>query len=156
MSPPSLRTGRADLPHPALRSMVYLHEGWRIDTRANLRITARAPRRRPASPFTPDSRVANMRMVPTDGLTLPSMRRGRSSVLSQRHCHWFVFRSSGHPTSIFLEPFAPPELPGFHATMVPLTPVRRLFASTLRLASIARLPTRTMNTGLIRTGLSAS
>jgi len=38
-----------------------------------------------------------------------------------------------HASSISLEPFAPPELPGFDATMIPLTPVGRLFASTLRL-----------------------
>ena len=56
-----------------------------------------------------------------------------SSLLSRRHYRWFVFRGFGHSPSIFLEPFAPPELPGFVATMVPLTPVRRFFASTLRL-----------------------
>ena len=38
-----------------------------------------------------------------------TLGRGRSSLLSLRHDHWFVFRSSGHPASIFLEPFAPPE-----------------------------------------------
>jgi hypothetical protein len=43
------------------------------------------------------------------------------------------FRLSGHASSISLEPFAPPALPGFVATMVPLTPVGRLFVSTLRL-----------------------
>ena len=58
--------------------------------------------------------------------------------------------------SIFLEPFAPPELPGFDATMVPLTPVRRLFVSTLRLPSPKRPPARTMNTDWFRTGLSVS
>ncbi|MGV2334560.1 MAG UNVERIFIED_CONTAM: hypothetical protein LVR18_10755 [Planctomycetaceae bacterium] len=47
--------------------------------------------------------------------------------------------------SIFLEPFAPPEFPGFIATMVPLTPVRRFFVSTLRLPSLSRPPARTMN-----------
>ena len=33
----------------------------------------------------------------------------------------------GHFTSIFLRPFAPPELPGFHATTDALTSERRLF-----------------------------
>ena len=37
-----------------------------------------------------------------------------------------VLRSSGHSSSIFLEPFAPPELPGFIATMAPLTPAGRV------------------------------
>jgi hypothetical protein len=46
-------------------------------------------------------------------------------LLSHRHCRRFVFGRSGHVASIFLEPFAPPELPGFNATMAPLTPARR-------------------------------
>ena len=37
-----------------------------------------------------------------------------------------VLRSSGHSSSIFLEPFAPPALPGFIATMAPLTPAGRV------------------------------
>lgn len=48
---------------------------------------------------------------------------GGSRLLSQRHFREWCFRGPGHLTSIFLEPFAPPELPGFNATMVPLTPV---------------------------------
>ena len=58
----------------------------------------------------------------------------RFGLLSQRHCRRGVFRAFGHSSSIFLEPFAPPALPGFLATMAPLTPARRLFASTLRLS----------------------
>ena len=55
----------------------------------------------------------------------PTPRRGfLSGLLSQRHCRRFVFRMLGHPASIFLEPFAPPALPGFNATMAPLTPAR--------------------------------
>jgi hypothetical protein len=50
-------------------------------------------------------------------------------LLSLRHCRRWLFRSFGHHASIFLEPFAPPELPGFVATMAPLTPARRFFAS---------------------------
>lgn len=46
--------------------------------------------------------------------------------------------------------------PGFDTTMVPLTPARRFFASTLRSRPDDGDPTRTMNAGLIRTGLSAS
>lgn len=49
---------------------------------------------------------------------------GRSGLLSRRHYHRFVFRSFGHSTSIFLQPFAPPALPGFLATMAVLTPAR--------------------------------
>ena len=55
--------------------------------------------------------------------------KGRSSLLSQRHCRWCVFPGLGHFASIFLRPFAPPALPGFHATMDALTPARQLFAS---------------------------
>lgn len=69
-----------------------------------------------------------------------TLGRGRSSLLSLRHYHWFVFRSSGHPTSIFLEPFAPPELPGFITTMVPLTPARLSPAGQVSLLHGSNLP----------------
>jgi hypothetical protein len=39
-----------------------------------------------------------------------------------RHCARFVFRKSGHATSTFLRPFAPPALPGLIAHMDALTP----------------------------------
>ncbi len=77
-------------------------------------------------------------------------------MLSRRHYRWSFFRGSGHTSSIFLRPFAPPELPGFFATMVPLTPVGRLFVPTLRLSSIPRLPSRAMNTICLPAGLFAS
>ena len=48
----------------------------------------------------------------------------RFGLLNQRHCRRGVFRTFGHSSSIFLEPFAPPALPGFLATMTPLTPAR--------------------------------
>jgi hypothetical protein len=48
----------------------------------------------------------------------------RFGLLSPRHCRRGVFRTLGHSPSIFLEPFAPPALPGFLATMAPLTPAR--------------------------------
>ena len=51
-------------------------------------------------------------------------REDLSGLLSQRHCRRCCFHGLGHPTSIFLEPFAPPALPGFVATMAPLTPGR--------------------------------
>jgi hypothetical protein len=54
----------------------------------------------------------------------PPSRKDLSGLLSQRHCRWLVFRALGHSSSIFLEPFAPPALTGFHATMAPLTPAR--------------------------------
>ena len=52
------------------------------------------------------------------------IRVGQSSSrwLSQRHFRGWLFRVLGHLASIFLDPFAPPELPGFNATMGPLTP----------------------------------
>ena len=52
----------------------------------------------------------------------------------------------GQPSSTFLRPFAPPELPGFTATMDALTPARRLFVPGLR----------HMNTVLTHAGLTVS
>jgi hypothetical protein len=75
-------------------------------------------------------------------------REDLSGWLSQRHCRRLVFRSLGHSTSIFLEPFAPPALPGFVATMAPLTPARRLFASSLRPAADADDEHRLFRAGL--------
>jgi len=49
----------------------------------------------------------------------------RFGLLSQRHSRRGVFRTPGHSSSISLEPFARPALPGFLATMAPLTPARR-------------------------------
>ena len=51
-------------------------------------------------------------------------REDLSGLLSLRHCRRLVFRWLGHSSSIFLGPFAPPALPGFLATMDPLTPGR--------------------------------
>ena len=67
------------------------------------------------------------------------------------HCRRCVFIRSGHDASIFLCPLAPPELPGFIATMDTLTPVQWLFLPVGSPAGI-----RHMNTILFRTGLSAS
>jgi hypothetical protein len=55
-------------------------------------------------------------------------------------------RDDGSRGSTSLHPFAPPELPGFHATMGALTPARRLFVSGLG----------TVNSAWTRAGLSAS
>ena len=49
----------------------------------------------------------------------------RFGLLSRRHCRRGGFRALGHSSSISLEPFAQPALPGFAATMAPLTPARR-------------------------------
>ena len=75
---------------------------------------------------------------------------GRSGVVSLyarygqsvREC----FRRLELHVSTFLHPFAPPELPGFDATMGALTPARRLFVSL----------SGTMNSAWTRAGLSAS
>ena len=51
--------------------------------------------------------------------------RGLSGTYSRcRHCHRFCFRRFDHCESTSLHPFAPPELPGFIATMGALTPGR--------------------------------
>jgi hypothetical protein len=55
-------------------------------------------------------------------------------------------RGLGHGASTFLHPFAPPELPGFDATMGALTPARRLFVPL----------SGALNSAWTRTGLSAS
>ena len=73
-------------------------------------------------PSTPCSRAVNMRTVQAARFDPSPTREDLSGLLSQRHCRRFVFRRSGHVASIFLEPFAPPALPGFVATMAPLTP----------------------------------
>jgi hypothetical protein len=52
-------------------------------------------------------------------------REGLSGLLSQRHYRRSVSGRLGHDASISLEPFAPPALPGFDATMAPLTPAWR-------------------------------
>ena len=54
------------------------------------------------------------------------MRRGSLRLVELVALSPMVLRSSGHSSSIFLEPFAPPELPGFIATMAPLTPAGRV------------------------------
>jgi hypothetical protein len=70
--------------------------------------------------------------------------------------HRGFFRRLELHVSTFLHPFAPPALPGFDATMGALTPTRRFFASTLRLAPWIRSPSRTVNAAWSRAGLSAS
>jgi site-specific DNA recombinase len=54
----------------------------------------------------------------------PPSREGLFGLLSLRHCRREVFLGLGHSSFIFLVPFAHPALPGFFATMEPLTPVR--------------------------------
>lgn len=75
----------------------------------------------------------------------PAPARGDlSDLLSRWHYRRFVLRRSGHVASIFLESFAPPELPGFNATMTPLTPAGRV----LRITGI-------VNARLVPAGLTA-
>ena len=73
-----------------------------------------------------------------------------SAVLSPyaryEHSSRGFFRRLELHVSTSLHPFAPPELPGFNATMGALTPARRLFVSL----------SGTMNSAWTRTGLSAS
>jgi hypothetical protein len=65
-------------------------------------------------------------------------------------------RGLGRGASTFLHPLAPPELPGFNATTGALTPVRRFFASPLRLATVFTAAVSDDERRLVRTGLSAS
>ena len=46
----------------------------------------------------------------------------RTTMSPLRHCVRLGFQLPGHLPSTFLRPFAPPALPGFHATMDALTP----------------------------------
>ena len=52
------------------------------------------------------------------------------SISRCRHFRRSCFRRHSHRVSAFLRPFAPPELPGFHATMDALTPDGPLFRTT--------------------------
>jgi hypothetical protein len=79
------------------------------------------------------------------------VRRGLSDVASpiarrDRALAFGFFHGVGHCGSTSLHPFAPPELPGFDATMGALTPARRLFVSL----------SGTVNSAWTRAGLSAS
>jgi hypothetical protein len=70
---------------------------------------------------------------------------GFSGLLSrERHCRRFWFLRFGHPASTFLHSLAPPELPGFLATMSALTPERRALRTCWA-----------MNTRRTRSGLPA-
>lgn len=126
---PSLRTGRADLPHPALRSMVHLKEDRRnrVMEESSLFHHSKDP--------SPCERAFSCGQVPrqcsSTGISVGLAIRlrhpciepaGKPQALRSRIVS---FLPSEH--SISLEPFAPPALPGFVATMAPLTPVRRLF-----------------------------
>jgi site-specific DNA recombinase len=65
----------------------------------------------------------------------------------ERHCYRFWFRALGHSTFTSLRPFAPPELPGFIATMDALTPagpaLRTRVAARGGITAHERLPGRT-------------
>ena len=81
-------------------------------------------------PFTPCSRAVNMRLVQTLGSTHGQWSRISSACLAPGDdpLGTVVDCSSGRlsiPTSIFLEPFARPALPGFFARMAPLTSAQR-------------------------------
>ena len=72
-----------------------------------------------------------LRGLPTSALSKPSVRprtvrsQGLSGTYSPcGHCHRLFFRRLGHRVSTSLHPLAPPELPGFFATMGALTPGR--------------------------------
>jgi hypothetical protein len=124
--PPSLRTGQADFPHPALQLVVLPQRGPRIPMR-RLRVgeqptiglagsgPANTPPRgdlgRRAASQDGSSRVPQDRACPT-GLALAGTR-GR----------WRL-RLAGSHVSTFLHPFARRELPRFFATMGVLTPGR--------------------------------
>ncbi len=79
-------------------------------------------------------RAANSRVVPPRRFEPRHVCVGLSGALSPYpygcgQSDRVVFRRSGLHASTSLHPFAPPELPGFDATMGALTPARRLFVS---------------------------
>jgi len=96
--------------------------------------------------------VVRRARVGTSGVT---SSRERAEQLSAGHCSGWDSSLSGS-VSLTLVPFAPPELPGFNATMEPLTPRRRFFVSTLRLASPCGIAVTDNERRSVRRGLFAS
>ena len=121
-----------------VREVVARSRAWSRDPRPARRRSRRLAATRPADsvrqtpyqtvetilpPSTPCSRVVNMRTVQTHGLAhrhtrCGSLRLVEPAALSPSWSSVGLVIAS----SIFLEPFAPPALPGFVATMAPLTP----------------------------------
>ena len=128
MPRPSLRTGRADFPHPALRSMVYRRADWRTAAGAAAMRAAQVPDRRPGGPVALAacrSRSGSRQHVPCAdrrGGLRPSVGR-ELSPLDRRVRHYREDGSVGscmaHPSSC--PAFAPRPLRRFTATTRALT-----------------------------------
>ena len=158
--PPPLRTVRADFPHTALQSVVLPPRGltrqaWVVAKSNSLCLADKGVI--PGPPLV--KRAANSRVVPSNSTSHVTWRVGRfgaSSPYRYGQSDRGVFRCLELHDSTFLHPFAPPELPGFDATMGALTPARRFFASSLRLVTGLPAAVADDERRLVRAGLSAS
>ena len=109
---PSLRTGRADFPHPALQSVVLPARDCRFKDMKS-----------PTSSEAPAWLVRQHPCPPVPRFVLLSSASGPSpAVLAIRQYCRFLSAWAELHVSTFLHPFAPPALPGFIATMSALTP----------------------------------
>ena len=137
MPHPSLRTGLADFPHPALRSVVFprrgLKESYMDIPRPKKTINLKH------SSYDLDSHMLH----PTwetlqhtwqfEKMLSSSHMAGTSQLLSPRgHSQECVFISQKLHASTFLHPFAPRALPRFFATMGALTPDRGVLRTHTR------------------------
>jgi len=120
---PSLRTGRAGLPHPALQLVVLPPRGLAKGRQAVVRSTPYSPRRAAVPPpLVPESASRRAGYGPGGA---PVYHRGVSALLSPMGTRGGVrSQARAELTSTFLRPLAPRALPRFVATMDALTPAR--------------------------------
>ena len=87
------------------------------------------------------SRAANMRTVHAQGFTQLHRERSSPACLASGTVAGVVSPFVSMSPSIFLEPFAPPKLPGFIATMIPLTSAGFSPPRQISLFHVFKLPT---------------
>ena len=122
MRPPSLRTGRAGLPHPALQLVVH-HIGAGSRNKEALLVNTSCPTKQHQL-LSPRHQGCPQVLRSGPGVLRSAARplSGFCGLLSpEGHSRHAVLGPVRRP-STFLRPFAPPALPGFTATMDALTP----------------------------------
>jgi hypothetical protein len=132
LSPPSLRTVQADLPHTALQSVVLPRRGLARQRMGCFQAIQPVfgkegvpPSMMTFAAFDPLLEGCQQPLCPNRRVGPEPHVQGLSGTYSPfGHCRRLVFRRSDHRVSTFLHPFAPPALPGFFATMGALTPGR--------------------------------
>ena len=168
----SLRTGLADLPHPALQSVVLPTRG--LANRIISVLQAEQPMFGKDGILAASAHLFEGRQHPCrpdgwfgPGVKLPRLSCSFTRRLRPRDCHRCSSVRSRHHVSTFLHPprvrplagpracFCPPALPGFGATMSALTSARGCACGLLNLAHIpCSLPRRSLHvTGITFRGL---